>query len=215
MTQTPKLTDEFNPLTPGYDDARLLEMFIDAARLGVMDTFRLMPLEKQKKFLDLKDPRPSNAARTALIEASFAGKAEVVSHLLALQADTGSMDRLGWTALSCAAWQGNTAVIGKLLDAGADINAQDAEKWTPLLDALNGNHPDAVLLLLARGANPLLKNDDKMNALELALDLKMHSVIPALEAAVIKFNTAAAVVTMGHTSREVPAPAAAQFRKRA
>ncbi len=214
MTPTPKLRDEFNPLTPGYDDARLLEMFIDAARLGVMDTFRLMPLDKQAKFLDKKDPRPANAARTALIEASFEGKTEVVAHLLSLKASTGMEDKQGWTALAAAAWKGDTAIIGKLLDAGADINAQDAEKWTPLQDALNGNHPEAALLLLSRGANPLLKNADGMNALEVAMDLKMHAVVPALEAAVIKLHTATIVDTVGHTAREVSAPATAQFRKR-
>jgi len=214
MTTKPKLMDEFNPLVPGLTDEQLLVMFIKAGEKGVMETFRRMPLEKQKKFINLKDPHPGNAARTALIEASMAGKKEVVAHLLALGPDLEIKDKQGWTALAGAAWKGDTESVRLLLDAGAKIDAGDDENFTPLHDAINGGNPETALLLIERGANPLIKNGDGMSALDIARDVKMRLVIPALETAMARYNTEAVVKAMGHTVREIEAPSPATFRRK-
>lgn len=214
MSATPKLKDEFNPLLPGLTDAQLLGIFIDAARDGIMETFRLMPLDKQRKFINLVDPRRPESGSTALIAATLADRENVVLHLMSLKPDLSVTDNNGWAPLAAAAWRGNERLVTLFLDKGANIDARDHEGWTALSDAISGTRPGTVMLLLARGANPLIANNDKMTPLDIAEDVKMTTVIPALREAVIRHNTRGAVAVMGQISNDIVAPAPAKFRKR-
>lgn len=64
----------------------------------------------------------------------------------------------GNTALHHAAMSGRVENVEMLLDAGADIDACNENNWTPLLNAVYWNHARVASLLIARGANPLIKN---------------------------------------------------------
>lgn len=56
------------------------------------------------------------------------------------------------TSLFVAAWRGDTATMKTLLDHGANPNWFTPTGWTPLHSAVRGGSPEAVELLLARGA---------------------------------------------------------------
>lgn len=211
MTQKPRLSDEYNPLLPGLSDDDLLKIFIRAAEKGVIETLQLMPLEKQRQFLNMRAP---GTGQTALVSACMNGHGDVVDHLLALKPDLEAHDKQGWTPLAWASWRGNIDLMTKLLDAGAKVDARDSDSWTPLCDAINGGKPAAVLLLLKRGANPMLKNGDGMTPLEMAQDVKMNAVIAPLESVMREFNRKAIRSVMGHLSSDLPAPPRAQFKKR-
>jgi ankyrin repeat protein len=68
------------------------------------------------------------------------------------------------TALSYAAQQGQMRIALRLLDAGADVNRADNEGITPLMWAVQGEHPEMVRLLLARGANPAIRDHEGQTA---------------------------------------------------
>jgi ankyrin repeat protein len=51
-----------------------------------------------------------------------------------------------------AAQNGNAAMLARLLDAKADVNTTDAAGDTLLMAAVRAESPDAVRLLLERGA---------------------------------------------------------------
>ncbi len=55
-----------------------------------------------------------------------------------------------------AARNGHSALIKLLLDKGLPVNMSNKNRWTPLHCAAFYGHRDAVLLLLAHGANPSL-----------------------------------------------------------
>lgn len=55
-----------------------------------------------------------------------------------------------------------------LLDGGAAINVQNERGDTPLHDAIIGDNPDVVRLLLGRNADPSLKNKKGLDCHQLA-----------------------------------------------
>jgi len=55
---------------------------------------------------------------------------------------------------------GNLGLMRSAIDDGADVNANTGEGRTPLIVAAMSTHPDAVKLLLDRGADPSKKAED-------------------------------------------------------
>ncbi|THD21293.1 putative Ankyrin repeat-containing [Fasciola hepatica] len=93
------------------------------------------------------------------------GKPAIVRMLLEAGCQVDSADAKGNTALHHAAMSGRVENVEMLLDAGAAIDACNENNWTPLLNAVYWNHAKVASLLIARGANPLIKNKDGRNAL--------------------------------------------------
>lgn len=92
--------------------------------------------------------------RKFLERAFDADEPEAVAFILAQQwfpVDGAIEDDLD--LLSMAASRGNVAMMTTALDAGADVNRATATGYTALHSAVRGDHPQAVRLLLARGAN--------------------------------------------------------------
>jgi uncharacterized protein len=58
------------------------------------------------------------------------------------------------STLVSAAFKGELERIDELLRAGADIDAADGESWNPLHASIENWQPDAIKLLLERGADP-------------------------------------------------------------
>jgi len=80
-------------------------------------------------------------------------------------------DDRGLTPLMWAARAGAIDAMAALIDGGADLNARDASsRWTPLLHAIHRQQPEAVRLLLDRGADPNAAAPRRLTPLMMAAD---------------------------------------------
>ncbi|MBC3870383.1 ankyrin repeat domain-containing protein [Undibacterium oligocarboniphilum] len=142
--------------------------------------------EKAMRVVDvlLHSPDIRVAARakngdTALMIASFLGNATAVSQLIDAGAE---VNQPGWTALHYAAASGNAEVVAILLEHYAYIDAESPNKTTPLMMAARYGRAAAFQLLLDEGADPDLKNDKGMTALDFAIELERRDLIDILNA---------------------------------
>jgi ankyrin repeat protein len=71
-----------------------------------------------------------------------------------------------------AAGQGQTKVVSRLLDAGVDVNRLYKNDLTALMWAAGYDRAETVQLLLARGADPALKDNRGMTAKDIAVQTK-------------------------------------------
>lgn len=115
-------------------------------------------------------PKTDVEARTAndesaLMLAALKGHLEIVQKLIARDAD---VNKTGWTPLHYAATGGHVAVMRLLLENHAYIDASSPNGSTPLMVAAMYATPTAVKLLLEEGADPLLKNDQGLTAIDFA-----------------------------------------------
>jgi ankyrin repeat protein len=100
-----------------------------------------------------------------LMMASLKGQKEIVRKLIARDAD---VNKTGWTPLHYAATGGHVEIIQILLDEYAYIDAESPNKSTPLMMAAKYGTPAAVKLLLEAGADPRLRNELGLSAIEFA-----------------------------------------------
>lgn len=100
-----------------------------------------------------------------LMLASLQGLAAVCQQLIEKGAD---VNKPGWAPLHYAATHGHLAVMTLLLDNDAYIDAASPNGTTPLMMAAHYGTPSAVQLLLEAGADPALKNDQGMSAIDFA-----------------------------------------------
>lgn len=115
-------------------------------------------------------PRTNVEIRTAkdespLMIAALQGHLDMVKKLIDRDAD---VNKTGWTALHYAATNGHVAVIELLLDKHAYIDAESPNGTTPLMMAAHYGSPAAVKLLLEAGADPKLKNQLGLSAIDFA-----------------------------------------------
>ncbi len=102
---------------------------------------------------------------SALMIAALKGMNEVASQLLDKGAD---VNKPGWTPLHYAATSGQLQIMNLLLEHHAYIDAASPNGSTPLMMAAMYGTPSAVKLLLEAGADPLLKNDLGLTAIDFA-----------------------------------------------
>ena len=95
----------------------------------------------------------SDWGKTALMEASLRGYADVVKALLDIHADVNARDDYGETALMFAAGKGHAAIVGLLLTAGADVSARTPKGTTALILASKRGYLAAARPLLEAGAD--------------------------------------------------------------
>lgn len=100
-----------------------------------------------------------------LMLASLKGQLELASKLVKKGAD---VNKTGWTPLHYAATHGHVAVIKLLLENHAYIDAESPNGSTPLMMASMYGNAQSVKLLLDEGADPLLKNQMSLTALQFA-----------------------------------------------
>lgn len=100
-----------------------------------------------------------------LMLATLKGMTEVVAQLLAKGAD---VNKPGWTPLHYAATGGHLQIMNLLLEEHAYIDAASPNGSTPLMMAAMYGTPSAVKLLLEAGADPMLKNELGLTAIDFA-----------------------------------------------
>lgn len=147
-------------------------------------------------FLALREPSPKVAqvllsakgidvnpvtedGETPLMMAVFKGQLELAKQLIALGAD---VNKTGWTPLHYAATAGSPAMVKLLLDHYAYIDAESPNKTTPLMMAAHYGTTGAVKLLLEEGADPSLKNDLGLSAIDFALQAKKQDAVDVISA---------------------------------
>ncbi|KAH9937194.1 ankyrin repeat-containing domain protein [Fomitopsis serialis] len=91
----------------------------------------------------------------------------------------------GGGALSDLAISGNVHELRAYLDANpnVDVNVKDENGYTPLHLACDRGHADVVRLLLERGADPSIKDDDDLTGRELAEISGHDEIMSVLKAA--------------------------------
>ncbi len=107
----------------------------------------------------------NQAGESPLMMAVFRGNMELVKALLDRDAD---VNKTGWTPLHYAATAGNLPLIALLLEKHAYIDAESPNGTTPLMMAAQYGNPAVVKLLLDEGADPLLKNQLGLSAIDFA-----------------------------------------------
>ncbi len=102
---------------------------------------------------------------TPLMMAALKGHTELVRRLVDKGAD---VNKTGWTPLHYAATNGHIAIIDLLLENHAYIDAESPNGSTPLMMAAQYGTASAVKLLLESGADPSLKNQLGLSAIDFA-----------------------------------------------
>ena len=100
-----------------------------------------------------------------LMIASLKGYKDLVRKLIARDAD---VNKTGWAPLHYAATGGHVEVILMLLEAHAYVDAESPNKSTPLMMAAMYGSTAAVRALLDGGADPTLRNELGLSAVEFA-----------------------------------------------
>ena len=144
-----------NTLNPAGDHGLLIAVRVSASKvLTVLLAQPKIDVEARNS----KDESP-------LMLASLRGMAELVRQLLDKGAD---VNKPGWTPLHYAATSGHLQIMDLLLEHHAYIDAASPNGSTPLMMAAMYGTPSAVKLLLEAGADPLLKNDLGLTAIDFA-----------------------------------------------
>ncbi|MDF1485692.1 ankyrin repeat domain-containing protein [Ramlibacter sp. H39-3-26] len=119
-----------------------------------------------------------------LMIAAIKGNLALVKTLIARDAD---VNKPGWTPLHYAV-TGNPpdqlAIMRVLLDSSAYIDAASPNGTTPLMMAAYYGSEDAVQLLLDEGADPRLKNQQGLTALDFASRSQRKSVVDRITVAI-------------------------------
>lgn len=102
---------------------------------------------------------------SALMIASYKGNVAAVKALLAKEVQVNNQ---GWTALHYAAAIGSDDIVRMLLEESAYIDAESPNGTTPLMMAAGSGRLTTVKLLLDEGADPSIKNNIGMSALDFA-----------------------------------------------
>ncbi len=116
-----------------------------------------------------------------LMLAALQGQLALCTQLIAKGAD---VNKTGWTPLHYAATHGHLDVLRLLLEHHAYIDAASPNGSTPLMMAAQYGSDDAVRLLLDEGADPMLKNQLGLGAVEFAQKASRPATVEMLTAAV-------------------------------
>lgn len=118
---------------------------------------------------------------TALLLAAYNGHSHVVRELLNHGAAVDSRDADGKTPLIHAASGPFPETVTMLIDAGADVNAAEStEGFTALMTAAALGEVEVIRILLARGADPTLRDADNDTAKDYAKNAGKFQAVNAL-----------------------------------
>ena len=117
--------------------------------------------------LSNQEKKKNAEAAANLRQAVDSANLNVLKELLATRIDPDSGGPTGVTALMYSSGRGNLEAVEFLLKSGANVNLRDADGNTALMRAAD-RFPRIVAVLLAKGADPNVKNFRNQTALGLA-----------------------------------------------
>lgn len=134
----------------------------------------------------LESPLTQIDVRTAqdespLMLAALKGYLDICQKLVDKDAD---VNKPGWTPLHYAATGGHVAIVRLLLDNNAYIDAASPNGSTPLMMAAMYGTVDAVKLLVESGADPTLKNDLGLTAIDFARQVQRDDMVAVIARAI-------------------------------
>jgi hypothetical protein len=147
----------FDPNTLDPAGRHGLFVALQEGSLKVADVLVAAPKTKVE-WRNAKDESP-------LMIACFKGYKDLARKLIARDAD---VNKTGWAPLHYAATGGHVEVILMLLDENAYIDAASPNKSTPLMMAAMYGSTAAVRALLEAGADPTLRNELGLSAVDFA-----------------------------------------------
>jgi ankyrin repeat protein len=148
-------------IDPNSPNEKGVPALLVALQSGSYKTAVLLAQEPQTRVEVLN---PSN--ESALMMAALHNQLEVATVLIERGAE---VNRKGWTPLHYAATRGHIAMMRLLLENSAYIDAESPNGTTPLMMAAYYAPPLTVKLLLEEGADPTLRNQAKVTALDMAM----------------------------------------------
>jgi ankyrin repeat protein len=110
----------------------------------------------------------TDKGETPLMMAALKGRLVIARRLIERKAE---VNKTGWTPLHYAATHAGTdspAMVRLLLENHAYIDAESPNRSTPLMMAAQYGNPGVVKLLLEEGADPLLRNEKGLSAIDFA-----------------------------------------------
>lgn len=121
---------------------------------------------------------------SVLMLASLKGDLPLVQKLVERDAD---VNKTGWTPLHYAASGGHVPVIAHLLEHSAYIDAESPNGTTPLMMAAMYGSPEAVKELIQAGADPTIKNQLGLTALDFAVRGQRANSIELMQAGLLRW----------------------------
>ena len=128
-----------------------------------------------------------SAGENAMMLAALNGDVDLVKLLISKGAE---VNKKGWAPLHYAATNGQDEVAQLLIDHSAYIDAGSPNGTTPLMMAARGNHITTVKVLLDAGADPTIKNQLGLTALDFAKQYHAKDVAEGLTARLQNMQTA-------------------------
>lgn len=164
----------------GFDPNSVNEAGVPALLLAVQN-----PSLKVMDVL-LRHPSLKVEVRTAqdesvLMLAALRGYHAMCERLVALGAD---VNKPGWAPLHYAATGGHTRTVQLLLDAHAYIDASSPNGTTPLMMSAQYGNIETVRLLLQSGADPTIRNERDLSAVDFALQVKRQDAADLISASI-------------------------------
>ncbi len=116
--------------------------------------------------------------RTLLFYAVLENNLDIVKLLIKEGANLNVKDKLGWSPLHYAINEHNPEMVKLLITNGAKINVKDSFGNTPIWRAVfaSKGRGDIIELLLLNGADPAIKNNSGISAIDLAKTIANYDV---------------------------------------
>lgn len=122
--------------------------------------------------------KPGEKGMTPLLTAVLNNDTQMIDTLLAGGADANQSDVDGFSPFLVAVENGNIDLVQRFLEKKADSNQTEKSKgMTPLMLAARSGQHEMVKLLLANGADPMLKDHDGGSALDVAVNEEIKAAI--------------------------------------
>lgn len=136
----------------------------------------------EQRDLDIEATNP--AGENALMIAALRGHLDIVQALIRRGAQ---VNRPGWTPLHYAATGKSdqaVAITRLLLEHHAYIDAESPNRSTPLMMAARYGRAEVVRLLLEEGADPTLRNQLGLDAIDFARQVGRETIVELIAAAI-------------------------------